>query len=80
MTNSEFIENRCKNKVDGAYVLIKDVFEDANQASRERGIFVCENGGGSGCGWGNFECTPFIQCVELPFKANGVKVYGLLIK
>ena len=80
MTNAEFIVNRCEKNINGAYVLIEDVFEDAQEASNKRGMYVYENGWGRGFGWCSFKNTPFIDCVELPYNVNGVKVFGLLLK
>lgn len=78
MTNAEFIESR---KINGVYVLVKDIFEDPQTASMQRGRYTSyEDGTGFGFGWCSFKNTPFIKCVELPYQSNGIQVFGLLIE
>lgn len=80
MTNAEFINSRCESNINGAYILIKDMAENPQTASNQRGMFIFENGWGRGFGWCSFKNTPFIDCVELPYQVQGVQVYGLLMK
>ena len=79
MTNSEFVEKRIKQQIEGTYILMETLLDDPQEAA-EQGLFTYSNGLGSGYGWHRFETTQFMGCIKLPYIINGVQVFGLLIR